>query len=238
MKFSIITTVYNSNSTIRDTVKSVKEGFTDYEHIIVDAGSSDGTLDYLKTVSDIKLYVCEGYSISEAWNFALERVNGEYIGILNADDYYSNNIETELLKVINQLSNFEILAGPVSLINNDLTEIRLFNARVPNNWNLLMGIPFLHPGVFVKATLYRRNVIFNTQMKVAFDSDWLLKSFKLDSKIAIHNSIVYMRDGGNSIKFAWIGFGEYIQSLKNNGYGRIYILSYIFIKGILMTFKK
>lgn len=238
MKFSIITTVFNSEATIRDTINSVKSGFSCYEHIVVDAGSTDGTLEYLRSVSGINLFVQHGLNIAEAWNFALCKASGDYIGILNADDFYTNNIESELLKSVSISPEADIIIGPVSLINKELEEVYFFKARIPNKLNLIFGIPFLHPSVFVKKSFYTKNQRFNESMNVAFDADWLLKSIKLNAKFSIHKSIVKMRDGGISKKYPWIGFGEYIQSLSNNGYSNIYILGRILIKGLLMSFKQ
>lgn len=237
MKFSIITTCFNSVSTIKDTVNSVKNGFTSYEHIIVDAGSTDGTLEYLNTLSHIKLFVCPRMGIAEAWNFAIEKCRGDFIGILNADDYYSDNIELALLESIKHVPEVNLIIGDVSIINNHRNELRLFKGRIPNSINLLLGISFLHPSLFVRNSFYSKVGNFNIGLKVAFDADWILRSIKLNPKFGKHNSVVKMRDGGNSIKFRWIGFGEHIQSMWDVGFSRISICIYVLIKTIVISKK-
>mgnify|MGYP001558238487 CR=1 FL=1 len=94
MKVSIITVVYNNAKTIEDTIKSVAEqDYTDIEHIVVDGGSSDGTLKiikkYRRKLGKVVTEPDEG--IYHAMNKGLALATGEVIGFLNSDDLYADS---------------------------------------------------------------------------------------------------------------------------------------------------
>jgi glycosyltransferase involved in cell wall biosynthesis len=99
MKVSIITATYNSERTIKDTLTSVKQQtHEDVEHIIIDGASTD------KTINLLDLYGHQGPKLSEedngiyhAMNKGLSMAGGDIIGILNSDDFYSDNKVLEIV---------------------------------------------------------------------------------------------------------------------------------------------
>ena len=97
MKISIITATYNSEATIADTINSVlSQNYSDIEYLVIDGGSSDGTLDIVKANAprfDGKLrWVSESdRGIYDAMNKGIRMATGDIIGILNSDDYYTSN---------------------------------------------------------------------------------------------------------------------------------------------------
>ncbi|MDE6175052.1 MAG: glycosyltransferase, partial [Duncaniella sp.] len=93
MKISIITATWNSGSTIRDTLESVlRQTYTQIEHIIVDGGSSDNTMDIVRELEPLYQgrlrYVSEpDRGIYDAMNKGIAMATGDIIGILNSDDF-------------------------------------------------------------------------------------------------------------------------------------------------------
>ena len=91
MKVSIITVSYNSARTIEQTICSVlAQNYTPLEYIIIDGGSTDGTVDIIRSYEkQITYWVseCDG-GLYEAMNKGIQRATGEVIGILNSDDWY------------------------------------------------------------------------------------------------------------------------------------------------------
>lgn len=89
---SIITVNYNNNEGLKKTLKSVKEQtFTSYEHIIIDAGSSDGSketiLEYSQTTSYLKYWISEpDNGIYDGMNKGILKAKGEYLYFLNSGD--------------------------------------------------------------------------------------------------------------------------------------------------------
>ena len=90
MKVSIITVVYNNVSTIRDTIRSVlSQDYKQIEYIIIDGGSTDGTLNIIKEYGNRIKYLTErDYGIYDAMNKGIRLSSGEIVGILNSDDTF------------------------------------------------------------------------------------------------------------------------------------------------------
>ena len=97
LKVSIITTVLNGAGTIRDCIKSVQSQTLPVEHIIIDGGSTDSTLEIIEEYkSDIARVISEpDNGIYDAMNKGLQFVSGDVVGILNADDFYAGSTVLE-----------------------------------------------------------------------------------------------------------------------------------------------
>ena len=94
MKISIITPCYNCISLIEKTVRSVVQhkNYLDIEYIVVDGKSTDGTLEYLKSVPEIDILISENdEGFSDALNKGMQIASGEIMGWLNAGDFYLTN---------------------------------------------------------------------------------------------------------------------------------------------------
>ena len=102
--YSIITVCYNSEKTISDTIKSVlNQSYQNFEYIIIDGNSKDETINIIKSFKDnrIKFYSEEDDGIADAMNKGINRSNGIWIHILNADDcYYSKDALLDSSKLL------------------------------------------------------------------------------------------------------------------------------------------
>jgi glycosyltransferase involved in cell wall biosynthesis len=94
MKVSIITVSYNSVLTIEDTIKSVlDQDYPDIEYIIIDGGSTDGTMDIVNKYKDriSKIVSEKDEGMYDAMNKGIKLATGDVVGILNSDDVYTSN---------------------------------------------------------------------------------------------------------------------------------------------------
>jgi glycosyltransferase involved in cell wall biosynthesis len=94
MKISVITVCYNSAEHLGDAITSVAEqNYLDKEHIVVDGGSNDGTLEVIRSNdSKIARWISEqDEGIYDAMNKGIGMATGDVIGILNSDDFYFSN---------------------------------------------------------------------------------------------------------------------------------------------------
>lgn len=109
MKISIITACYNSSKYIEQTILSVlNQTYLDIEYIVIDGASSDGTVDIiLKYVDKIAYFISEpDRNMYDAINKGINRATGDYIAILNSDDFYiSNTIISDVVKQIIMLGD-------------------------------------------------------------------------------------------------------------------------------------
>ena len=92
MRISVITATLNSAPYLEECIRKIVEQRSDkFEHIIVDGGSRDGTVQIARRYPHVFVVEKPGCSIYEAWNIGLDIATGEFIGICNSDDYYAPN---------------------------------------------------------------------------------------------------------------------------------------------------
>ncbi len=177
MKFSIVTVVYNSVSTIERTIRSVKaQNFNDFEYIVVDGGSTDGTLDILrKHASDIDVLISEkDNGIYDAMNKACKLVHGDWVFFINGDDvFYNDNVLLSVCKKIvakNTLYYGGVLMEPISIKHDgEFNKKRLCQA------NICHQSIFYPKKVFDKYqynTMYRLFADWDLNIRCMGDSDF------------------------------------------------------------------
>ncbi|MBL7890328.1 MAG: glycosyltransferase [Bacteroidia bacterium] len=205
LKISIITVCYNSADTIESTVQSViSQDHPDIEYIIVDGGSTDGTLAILdKYRSSFSKFISEkDDGIYDALNKGIALTTGDIIGILHADDFYeSSTILSDVIKTFNE-KDVDCVYGDLQYVD------RLDTAIVKRNWvsghykkeNFLKGWMPPHPSFFVKKSCYGKFGNFSTQLKTAADYELMLRFlFKHNCSVAyLPKVLVKMRVGGKS----------------------------------------
>jgi glycosyltransferase involved in cell wall biosynthesis len=117
-KISIITPALNAEKTIADALASVQlQRYPNYEHIIVDGGSSDRTVEIAKGFPNVLVRSGPDKGQSDAMNIGFELSSGEVIGYLNADDYYLPNAFQTVISVCPVESPFVV--GPILILHDD-----------------------------------------------------------------------------------------------------------------------
>lgn len=215
---TIITVVFNGASYLEDTIKSVmNQTYDNVEYIIIDGGSTDGTLGIIKKYENqIDYWVSEADSgIYNAWNKGLTLVSGDIIGFLNADDYYDlRTIESIVPFFID--NRYQITYGNTQFLRNELCIG--FNNSLFNPEKIYNGFGFMHTTVFTSINIYKKIGLFNESFRIAGDTDWLIRAYKEDVTFKKLDNLTYMRDGGISDKFESQGFNEFTSSLIHNGF--------------------
>ena len=156
MKLSIVTITYNCISTIENTLKSlVTQKYKDFEYIIIDGGSNDGTLDVINKYSAIisKILSEPDDGIYDAINKGINVASGELIGLLHSGDTYSK----DTLLIVNEyhkLNKNRIIYGDTFFINDVNELIGSQHGRFETQ-SLNSGFGFMHPSPFVQKTKYK-----------------------------------------------------------------------------------
>jgi len=198
-RFSIITVTYNSAKTLETTIKSViDQSFPYIEYIVVDGGSTDGTLDIIKKYQDkITKWVSEkDGGISDAMNKGIKMASGDIIGIIHADDWYEIGA-LEKVDAAFESTGTDIVCGKVRFYKNEKSE--LIYDSVPELLEKEMTVQ--HPSVFVKKSVYEREGGFDLHYKYAMDYDLLLRLKLKGNKFkTLNNVISNMRYDGKSDK--------------------------------------
>ena len=198
-KISIITVSYNSVKTIEQSILSVlNQTYSNIDYIIIDGGSTDGTIDIIKKYQNqISFWVSEpDKGIYDAMNKGVEIAKGDFVGILNSDDWYEKDTLNKVVNYINLHSEVDVFHGLLRIIkgNNDDP----FLIRGHYSFHLNRGM-IEHPTCFVKKKLFDKVGGFNLMYKSAADYDWMLKvKYNGASFLLITEILANFRTGGMS----------------------------------------
>jgi glycosyltransferase len=204
MKITIITPTYNSEKTIRDTIISIQQQtYTNIEHIIIDGGSKDNTLQIIKSMGHTGPVISErDNGIYDAMNKGIKIATGDIVGILNSDDFYAhNNVIKNVVKGFTTHDCDAVYGDLVYVSAEDEKKVlRKWMAGSFTNKMFYRGWMPPHPTFFVKRELYEKYGSFNTTLKSAADYELLLR-FMHVHKITpyyLNDVLVKMRAGGKS----------------------------------------
>lgn len=206
MKVSIITVCFNSVATIRQTIESVlSQTHEDIEHIIVDGGSKDDTMEIVGEYENrLGVIVSEpDNGLYDAMNKGVQLASGDVVGILNSDDFFeSGNVIETVVSELKRNPELDVVFGKVVFVNPyDLGRVvRHYNAEKFKPWKLRFGWMPPHPGTFVKRSAYNKVGKYRTDLKIAADYEFFVRLFLTHSASYkfIDKVIVRMRTGGVS----------------------------------------
>tara|TARA_B100000886_G_scaffold316440_1_gene255080 strand:- start:514 stop:1317 length:804 start_codon:yes stop_codon:yes gene_type:complete len=230
-KISIITVCFNSAKYIGDNIASVNDqDYPNIEHIFIDGSSTDDTISIIKNMvrGNHKLVSEPDLGIYNAMNKGIGLASGKYLIFLNSDDMFSeNNIITKYVEIINQKSA-DIVFSDILFIQRSSKNniIRTWKAGKFNKRKLKFGWMPPHPGVIIKAEIFKKFGGFDEKFKISGDYDFLLRVFNVfEGKIIYLNSVsVIMRYGGMSnknLKNSFRKWKEDFIAIKQNNVGSI-----------------
>lgn len=201
MKISLITISFNSENSITATFQSVKsQSFKDYEYVLIDGGSKDGTLTIAKEQDHISKIVSEpDKGIYDAINKGIKNSTGEIIGFLNSDDtFYDKNA----LKYISEAFDEETDCVFGDLIYTDINENikRVWKGSAFKKGAFKKGWMPAHPTFYCRRSVYEKLGLYDDSFKIAGDFELMLRFFEkhnIRSKY-IPKTLVNMKEGGAS----------------------------------------
>jgi len=224
---SIITVCFNSSRTIRDAIESVlSQDYSAIEYIIVDGGSTDGTVDIIQEYRDrIRTFVSEpDRGIFDAMNKGICLATGDIVGMLNSDDFYvDSRVVTDLVGAMERAGVDAVFADLVYVDRLNAGRIRRYYDS--SRWNpsrFRFGWMPAHPTLFVKRECYRRCGLFSLDYRIAADFEILVRLFYRAGATYTHveRPVVKMRAGGMStrgLRHSWIINREIVRACRANG---------------------
>ena len=231
---TIITVVLNGEKYLEQTFKSVfNQSYSNIEYIVIDGGSKDNTIDIIeKYTNQIDFWQSEpDKGLYFAMNKGIGLAKGELIGILNADDYYTEDT-VKLVVEAYLKTNADVFHGDILLLTDNES------VKMKPDFSKMMQQPSVfHPTCFVKKVVYDKIGCFDTQYKISADYDFLLRCiihkfiFNYIPEILCH-----FRPGGMSASCASNLEGYKIMKFHQTGYHKQVILRTI--KCYLKTFVK
>lgn len=234
MKISIITAVYNNRDEIEIAINSVlSQTYKNIEYIIVDGGSTDGTVEIInRHIDKISRFISEpDKGIYDALNKGLSIASGDIIGLLHSDDIFASNMVIEKIAETFIQDNYDAVYGDLEYVSKTDTSkvIRYWKSSQFDAANFYKGWMPPHPTLFMKKKIYEEYGNFDTSYKIASDYDLMLRTLasgKIEAKY-IPIVITRMRLGGTSnknLKNIWRKSFEDWQALRRNNIGGFLIL--------------
>lgn len=205
---SIITATYNSAETINDTIKSVLcQTNKDFEYIIVDGGSTDETIDIVKSYESefsgrLKWVSEKDKGIYDAMNKGIKMASGDIIGILNSDDYYTSDDILQTIADAFKCQNVDAIYGDIHFIKDGVPDkcVRYYSSRLFSPFWLRFGFVPAHPSFYCKRDVFDKSGLYRLDYKIGSDYEMMVRLFrkhKISSRY-VPKDFVTMRTGGAS----------------------------------------
>ncbi len=191
LKVSVIVPVLNNalgftrclNSIFEQTVK-------DIEVIVIDGGSTDGTLEEIRKYADLINYWESGKDtgISNAFNRGICHASGDLVAILNSDDYWEADTVASVIDAASKSPAFDIYYGELRFHETKSGQTYILK---PTLDGIQRRMTLFHPSIFICKQAYQKIGMYNESFKYAMDSEWIhraiehkLTFFKIPSVLA------------------------------------------------------
>jgi len=178
MKISVVTVCLNAGRTIGDTIRSVAaQDWPEFEHLIIDGGSSDDTGRLVEDLRHDRLRFVSGRDtgIYDAMNKGLRLAEGAYVGFLNADDFLA---APDALRVVAEAAaaGADCVLGDTCLVDSGLRPTKyIYSARGFRPWWLTIGAMPPHPSFYARRELLSAAGGFDQRYAVAADFDLIAR---------------------------------------------------------------
>lgn len=247
MKLTIITITYNAEQFLERTIQSVaNQRVQDFEYLIIDGGSKDGTLQIIKNhEKSVTRWISEkDKGIYDAMNKGLELASGDFVWFMNAGDQIHDNQVVE--KLFEQIpNNADVYYGETLFVNNDGLGVGLRSVITPHSlpknltWkDFRYGMVVCHQAFIVRKSIapkYRLDHFYSA------DIDWEIKCLKVAQKVTNLNiTVAKYLTGGFSIKNLKYSLLDRYEILKTHfGFsGAVFAHVLILFRGLGFIWKK
>jgi glycosyltransferase involved in cell wall biosynthesis len=201
VRLSIITPSFRSSNWLKLCIASVADQGVEVEHIIQDAGSDDGTLDWLTGDPRVKVFVEKDAGMYDAINRGLRRATGDIFAWLNCDEQYLPGALAAVVEFFQHNPSVDLLFGDVVYVNGQGEYVGHRKSQVP----LLYHTWTCHLSVLSCAIFFRRRVtaeyeeFFDPRLRDSGDGEWMVRLLRRGVNMASLGRFtsVFTFTGGN-----------------------------------------
>ena len=236
MKISVITVVYNNARTIKDAIDSViAQDYNDIEYIVIDGGSTDGTVDIIKSYGNkISHFISEkDKGLYDAMNKGIKLATGDIVGTLNSDDFFHNT------SVLSDIAKAFIPNGPDAVVGDIVfikdgqpdKVLRKYSSAKWHPGRFAWGYMPAHPSFYARKHLFDTLGLYKTDYRIASDYELLIRYLYVNKVNWQYIPVITtkMRPGGAStqgIKSILILNREIARACRENNIYSNYLMIY------------
>ena len=238
---TIITAVLNGMSHLEQTIQSVlNQGYDNIEYIIVDGGSTDGTLDIIRRYDDkIAYWLSEpDKGIYDAMNKGIVLSTGEIVGLINSDDYYEKGAIEQVVDAYRKygVKNGTIIYGNYYILD----EIINVKTELLSDLKFWKGMSICHQAMFVTRDIYQTDSPYDTKLKYAADYAFLVNAIRTNVNfINTEKFLVTFRNVGATYNNVVSSYRESLSILRQHSglFSKNFMMFFFFrfVKSIFVT---
>lgn len=208
MKISVITVTLNSKRYLDETIRSVlSQDYPDMEYILIDGGSTDGTLDLIRDHagrdSRIRWISEPDQGIADAMNKGIRLAAGDVIAHLHSDDYYAAaDVLSHVAAEFNRHPEALWLTGGEHIVDERGETLREIKVRRYSYRKLVRCNLILHPATFVRKEGFGRGGLFDNKKRYAMDYDLWLRLGRLGAPVTVDRPLACFRLHAGSLSSA------------------------------------
>jgi glycosyltransferase involved in cell wall biosynthesis len=201
VKFSIITPSFRNSNWLKLCIASVADQGVELEHIVQDAGSDDGTLDWLSQDTRVKVFVEKDAGMYDGINRGLRRASGEILAYLNCDEQYLPGALQKVDEFFQLHPEMDVVFADAVVIDDQGNYLCSRQVQLPLKYHTAV----VHLATLTCATFFRRNLLdqhglfFDARYKCVGDAEWILRLLekKIDMGILRYFTSAYTQTGAN-----------------------------------------
>jgi glycosyltransferase involved in cell wall biosynthesis len=225
VKITIVTVAWNAAATIEDTLRSVAaQTHDDIEHIVIDGGSTDGTMEIVARYPHVSIAISErDKGIYDGMNKGLRLATGEAVGFLNSDDFYCREDAVALIAKGLEESGADAVTGAIAMIDrhDSAKVVRYYPSTNFRKWMLRFGHMPPHPTLYIRRKMLQKIGEFDYTLKIGADFDMIVRMYLAGARVhALPWTLIGFRDGGASTKDIQAKFQlnrDFLSALRRNG---------------------
>lgn len=187
MKFSIITPSFRNSDWLKLCIASVADQGVDLEHIVQDAGSDDGTLDWLTRESRVRAFVEADAGMYDAVNRGLRRAGGDILAYLNCDEQYLPGALRRVGAFLQGHPEAEVVFADAIVVDREARYLCHRMALRPLKWHSLVSgnLSVLTCATFFRRSVIDRGLFFNPVLRSVGDAEWIARLIDAGVSMAV-----------------------------------------------------
>jgi glycosyltransferase involved in cell wall biosynthesis len=201
VRFSIVTPSYRSSAWLKLCIASVADQQVEVEHIVQDAGSDDGTLDWLPHDGRVKAFVEKDLGMYDAINRGLRRAGGDIAAFLNCDEQYLPGALAAAGAFFAQHPEIEVVFGDVVFVNDRCQYLYHRRMQTPLKYHTWT----CHLSTLSCATFFRRRLVaegnlwFDPHLRDVGDGEWMVRLLRRGIRMGVLRRFTsaFTRTGAN-----------------------------------------